>query len=460
MAVNYGKWYWEVTNNGGNNAVGIIRDTGAITSSYIGSNADGWSYFIDGQKYNNGSGTSYGASYTTNDVIGVALNMDAGTLVFYKNGASQGTAFSSLSGTMSPAFSSSNTSAVSFTANFGQRPFAYTAPTGFKALCTTNLTTPTIKKPSSYFDAVTYTGTGANQTISVPGFTPDLVWIKSRGAATNHRVYDTTRGTNYLVTNSTADEVGSGTFAFSGNGFIVSTDSDINSNGTQYVSWAWDEAPIAGMDIVSYTGNGANRTIAHNLGVAPKMIIAKARTTAGADQGWPVFHASIANTTYLQLNSTSATAAGTDYWNSTSPTASVFSVGANVAVNANNDTYISYLFAEVEGFSKIGSYIGNGSADGPFVWCGFRPRWVMYKRTDAIATWNLLDTSRDLFNASNNYLTPNSNAAEASGGATDLLDIVSNGFKARGSGGSTNASGGTYIFAAFAESPFKYARAR
>ena len=219
------------------------------------------------------------------------------------------------------------------------------------------------------------------------------------------------------------------------------------------------------MDIVSYTGNGANRTIAHNLGVAPKMIIAKARTTAGADQGWPVWHTSIANTTYLQLNSTGGTAAGADYWNSTSPTSSVFSVGTNAAVNTSADTYIAYAFAEVEGFSKIGSYVGNGSADGPFVWCGFRPRWVMVKASStggAGYEWLIFDTARSDFNLMNKWLLANSSQAETTDfdAAADVIDGVSSGFKLRGSDSRGNANGVTYIFAAFAESPFKYARAR
>jgi hypothetical protein len=212
------------------------------------------------------------------------------------------------------------------------------------------------------------------------------------------------------------------------------------------------------MDIVSYTGNGANRTISHNLGVAPKMIIVKARTTAGADQGWPVWHTSIANTTYLGLNSTSATATGADYWNSTSPTSSVFSVGTNAAVNANNDTYISYLFSEIEGYSKFGSYTGNGSSDGPFVWCGFRPRWVLIKTTNQVDVgWIQHDSARNTSNLSASRLRPNTSDAQTSDNG---IDILSSGFKMRSADGSTNASGSTFIFAAFAESPFKYARAR
>jgi hypothetical protein len=479
-----GKTYFElnvVTTAGSGTyfQVGIVPSGKSLTSDIGNASGNGYSIeqnqAIDMQLRLNGSSVTISTVVQTGDVLQVAVDYATGKLWFGRNNtwynSSGGTTGNPSAGTNEtatistvidwfPAVAKYSTGG-SYAINFGQRPFAYTAPTGFKALCTTNLTTPTIKKPSSYFDTVTYTGTGATQTISVPGFTPDLVWIKSRGAATNHRVYDTTRGTNYLVTNSTAAEVGSGTFAFSGNGFIVSTDSDINSNGTQYVSWAWDEAPIAGMDVVSFASpSGTTQsTVGHNLGVAPKMIIAKNRDT-GANN-WAVFHSSVCDTTskFLQLNTTAALQTFATVWGASLPTSSVFGVtGGGVAASGVN--CIAYLFAEVEGFSKFGSYTGNGLADGPFVWCGFRPRWVLYKRTDAIATWNLLDTSRDFFNASNNYLTPNSNAAEASGGATDLLDIVSNGFKARGSGGSTNASGGTYIFAAFAEAPFKYARAR
>lgn len=187
------------------------------------------------------------------------------------------------------------------------------------------------------------------------------------------------------------------------------------------------------------------------------MMIVKARTTAGTDQGWAVYHSSLANTEYLLLNSTAAKATGADYWNSTSPTASVFSVGTNAAVNTNNDTYIAYLWSEIEGFSKFGSYTGNGSSDGPFVWCGFRPRWVMIKESSASGNnWNIWDASRDLFNPEALQLKASTSDAETS---NTFADFVSNGFKLRVSTSGINALQ-TYIFAAFAESPFKYARAR
>ena len=208
-------------------------------------------------------------------------------------------------------------------------------------------------------DALAYTGTGASNAISSLGFSPDLVWIKNRGTTTDHALYDTTRGTQaQLSSNTTGDEVTSSTglTSFNANGFTIGTSTLVNTSGTQYVAWAWDEEPKAGLDIVSYTGNGANRTIAHNLGVAPKMIIVKARVTASTDQGWPVYHASntaAPETDYLLLSSDAATADLDTVWNDTAPTASVFSVGTSALVNTNNDTYIAYLFSEVEGFSKF-----------------------------------------------------------------------------------------------------------
>jgi len=469
IGVSSGKWYWEVTQNSvtGVNAfaIGIANASGTITD-YPGATANEWTYYgQSGQKVNNNTLTAYGASFTTGDIIGVALDIDAGTLVFYKNNVSQGTAFTGLtSGPYFPAFGDGGTTnAQSWSANFGQRPFAYTAPSGFKALCTQNLPQPTIQKPSRYMDALAYTGTGASNSISSLGFSPDLVWIKNRGAATSHAIYDTTRGTqSQLSSDTTGDQVtsSSGLTTFGSNGFTLGTSTLVNTSGTQYVAWAWDESTQAGLDVVSYTGNGANRTINHTLGVAPKMVIVKARTTAGADQGWPVWHTSIANTTYLQLNSISGTATGADYWNSTSPTSSVFSVGTNAAVNANNDTYIAYCFAEVEGFSKFGSYAGNGSADGPFVWCGFRPKFVITKGANSAQPWLVHDSARDDKNLVSKALYPYLNNAEFDYGATIAHDFLSNGFKLRGTDPYQNGSGINYIFIAFAESPFKYARAR
>jgi hypothetical protein len=469
IAVSSGKWYIEATHFGasvGNTEgntysfIGFIKPSTLVsaglshtsyTSSVIGIGDSGWAY-------NFASGSSVTTGFGSGDIASVSIDFTTGSYNIRKNNTSIASGTMAFTGELIPAIFSYE-STYRWQPNFGQRPFAYTAPTGFKALCTTNFPTPTIKKPSSYFDALAYTGTGASNSISSLGFSPDLVWIKNRGGATSHAIYDTTRGTqSQLSSDTTGDQAtsSSGLTAFGSNGFTISTSTLVNTTGTQYVAWAWDEAPIAGMDIVDYTGNGANRTIAHTLGVAPKMLIVKARTTAGADQGWPVWHTSIANTTYLQLNSTSATATGADYWNSTSPTSSVFSVGTNAAVNTGADTYIAYLFAEVDGFSKIGSYTGNALADGTFIYCGFLPSFILIKSSTTADAWLIYDNKRNTFNVASTNLVPNTNAADAT---ISGIDFVSNGFKLRTITTTPNAAQ-TYIFAAFAESPFKYARAR
>jgi hypothetical protein len=208
---------------------------------------------------------------------------------------------------------------------------------------------------------------------------------------------------------------------------------------------------------VTYTGTGANATVGHGLGVAPKMVIFK-RRSAAAD--WAVYHASIGNTGALSLNLTIATDTSILYFNNTSPTSSVFTIGAGgTGNNASASTYVAYCWAEIAGFSKFGSYTGNGSADGPFVFLGFRPKFIMLKSTTtAGSNWWIYDTSRSTYNAADSLLFPNLNIAEYSGGVE--LDILSNGFKFRNFANDGNKSGDTFIYAAFAENPFKNALAR
>lgn len=336
----------------------------------------------------------------------------------------------------------------------------YTSSDIPSGVCTKNLPIPAIVKPDNYMNTLTYTGNAASRTLTGLNFSPDLVWMKNRsGTATDHAIYDSVRGAQQdLGSNLTTDETTQtqGLTAFNSNGFDIGTLAKINTNAVTYVAWAWDESAISGLDIVSYTGDGANRTIAHNLGVAPRMIIVKARTTAGTDQGWPVYHASLANTQYLLLNSTAAAATGANYWNSTTPTSSVFSLGTNAAVNLINDTYIAYCFAEVDGFSMIRSYTGNANADGAFIWCGFRPAFIMIKSSTAVDSWLIYDNKRNIFNVAATNLVPNTNAIDAT---ISGIDFLSNGFKLRTITTTPNAAQ-TYIFAAFAESPFKYANAK
>ena len=361
---------------------------------------------------------------------------------------------------------------TSCSCNFGQQPFSYTPPAGFVALNTFNLPTPTIGATAStqankYMDAKLYTGTGSSLSVTGVGFQPDLTWIKGRSGATDHALYDAVRGVQLqLESNTTTDETTetTGLTAFGTDGFTVGALAQLNTSSATYVGWNWKESASSGFDIVTYTGNGSARTISHGLGVAPNMIIVKARTTASTDQGWAVYHSAntaAPETDYLLLNSTAATADLDTVWNDTAPTSSVFSVGTNALVNANNDTYVAYCFAEVAGYSKFGSYTGNGSADGPFIYTGFRPKYVMIKRSSGVESWIVKDSTRAPFNANNNanLFLNNSNAEDT---YEHTVDFLSNGFKIRTTDYTAviNASGSTYVYACFAETPTKFANAR
>lgn len=469
-----GKWYWEVTvtTSPSSNAsdIGIVSAAQAQTTTLaVGGNAGGYSCFgNNGNKYNNNSSSAYGSSYTTGDVVGVAWDADNRKLFFSKNGTWQASgdpaagtnaAYTSIpSGPYAPAVAKfTGASGGQHDLNFGQRAFAYTPPSGFSALCTSNLPTPSIVKPSAQFDVETFTGTGATRSKTGLGFQPDLVWFKGRSGATDHALYDSTRGVQkQWESNTSTDETTetTGLTAFNSDGYTIGSLAQINTNTATYVAWMWKEGATPGLDVVTYTGAGAG-TVAHNLGVVPKFIIVKARTTASTDQTAKVYHASLANTEALDLGATSAKATGSSLWNSTTPTSSVFSVGSTNGTSG--DTYVAYAFSEVAGFSRFGSYTGNASTDGPFVHCGFRPRFVMVKRTDSTGDWYIWDTARDTYNASLAELLANSTATEA--GTADL-DTLSNGFKLRATTAAFNASGGTFVFAAFSEAAFKYANAR
>lgn len=497
-----GKWYWEATITATSLTnttamLGLTTDSAAnISTSYPGSNASSWGYYgNDGTKYNAASASAYGAVYGLNDVIGIAFDADAGTLTFYKNGTSQGTAFSGLtSGPYYPAIgngASSYTFSASF--NFGQRPFAYTAPSGFKALCTQNLPTPTVgatatTQAGKYFNTITWTGNDvANRTFTGVGFQPDFVWVKDRTNAYSHLLYDVLRGAGAnteLSSNLTVAEGGTNAdtygylAAFASDGFTTSNSYPnfyFNSNSDAYVAWNWkangagstntagsitstvSANTTAGFSVVTYTGTGANATVGHGLGVAPKMLIVKLRSAGGT--GWVVYHAALSNppSQYMLLNTTDANQGAATVWNSTGPTSSVFSIGTAGGTNTSSATYVAYCFAEVQGFSKAFSYTGNGSADGPFVFTGMRPAYVLLKRTDTTGNWIVWDAVRNTFNVVGEELYPNLSNAAAT--ATDL-DLLSNGFKLRNTTADFNASGGTYVGFAFASTPFKFALAR
>jgi hypothetical protein len=460
IAMTSGKWYAEFTPTflGAAGLVGLVDISKVAPTAYPNSTAFGWIYISTGNKINNNVSVAYGATWTTNDVIGIAYDADAGTVTFYKNGASQGQAYSGITGDIAfCCYDAASANYAEFAANFGQRPFSYTPPTGFRALNTLNLPTPTILKGNQFFDATLFTSTGTTQVVTNSGFRPDWLWFKRRNAAQDHFLFtDPISLDQYLSSNTTAAEATSTTFldTVNADGFTMGTGNFASTSPV--VCWNWKEGATQGFDIVTFTGSTGSYSVNHSLGVAPKMIIYKDRVAAA---GWVVMHSSLANMTaaYLLLNSTAAVAnLGTTV---PAPTSTTF--GCSATITNNGDATLAYLFSEVAGFSKFGSYTGNGSADGPFVFCGFRPRWIMVKNISATGEWYLHDTARDVGNLAQNRLFPNLSAAESPSTTNGSLDILSNGFKVRTPGtDNNNVNGNTYIYAAFAENPFKNALAR
>jgi hypothetical protein len=454
-----GKWYWECTQTSGSvfMMVGVVR-TGGVLGTPFWQTSTGYAYYLNnGQKFNNSAGSAYSTAGALNDIIGVAFDATLGTLEFYKNNVSMGVAYTGLTqGDYTPAIGNGSGVAHINNINFGQRPFTYTPPTGFVALCTQNLPTPTITRGDDHFNAKTRTGTGASFSVTGERFSPDLVWMKGRSGATDHAIYDSVRGVQKQIeSNTTGAETteATGLTAFNSDGFSGGALAQINTNAATYVDWMWDESTTAGFDIV--TGTAGAGAFNHNLGVKPAMIIAK-NYSAGATN-WAVTHKAhpTMKDYYTTLNATTAVTNVANIWGG-EPTSTQFYANTTI-VGAGS--FVAYLFAEVEGFSKMGSYTGNGSADGTFVYCGFRPRWILIKRVDAAGSWYILDTARDTDNVTNLFVVPNTAAIEGSTATYDI-DVLSNGFKLRGAGAEWNASGGTYIFMAFAELPFKYSNAR
>jgi len=308
-----------------------------------------------------------------------------------------------------------------------------------------------IDKPSDYFNTILYTGNGSGQTISGVGFQPDFNWTKCRTATQSHVLTNSVSGvTKTLFTNATQAEttLTNGLTSFNSDGYAFGDSALWTDNTKTFASWNWKKTADAGFDIVSYTGNGSNRTISHNLGAVPKMMIVKERDNAN---DWKVYHHSIGNGKSLRLDTTAAEGDDSTAWNSTTPTSSVFSVGTSNAVNRNGGGIIAYLFAEKKGYSKFGSYTGNNNSNGTFIYLGFKPAFFICKNyQDAGDNWILHDNKRDTFNVTDNGLAPNSNTAEF----TDVdMDFLSNGVKMRNVTGRAN-SAKTFIYMAFAENPF------
>ena len=330
----------------------------------------------------------------------------------------------------------------------------------------------TIDDPTLYFDTTLWST--QDTSIDTLNFQPDWVWLKSRSNADTHVAFDSVRGANKRLSPSetSAESTTSNELtAFNSDGFTLGTGDNVNRSGHTMVAWSWKAGgsassnsngsitssvsanTTAGFSIVSYTGTGSNATVGHGLGSVPKWMIHKDRDNSSYQ--WGVYHHTLGNQKNLNLNSTVAANndSGGVYYNSTTPTSSVYSLGTNIGYNKSSDTYISYIFSEVKGYSKFGSYKGNGSStDGPFVYTGFRPAWIIIKETDGNDTWVMYDNKRLGYNTANHTIEADSNGAE--GTATDRFNILSNGFKITFNWTPINTSGQTYMFAAFAESPF------
>jgi hypothetical protein len=418
------------------------------------------------------------------------MNLDSSSLMFYKNNSQIGNTITGLTGTYLPGIAGQTSSSISI--NFGQNPtfsgnstagtftdsngkglFKYQPPAGFLALCEDNLPAPAISDPGKHFKTVLWTGdSNKGRSITGLGFKPDLVWIKGRNATYYHEVYDSIRKTPVLFSNVTDSEITINTLnSFDADGFTVSTQTGYNgtnNSGQNYVAWCWKAGNTtttntngsitstvsvnqqAGFSIVSYTGNGVlNATVGHGLPKAPNFTIVKSRTNA--TRPWAV--ESTAFTGRMLLNTTDAAAA---FSHARPYTDKVLTLEAGTTANESGATFIAYCWTEIAGFSKFGSYVGNGSADGPFVYCGFKPAFVIIKRTDSAGSWVLKDNSRNSTNPVDLSILANTSDTEYS--SNSPVDFLSNGFKLRSA--SLNDTNGTFIFAAWAESPFQTANAK
>lgn len=484
-----GKFYWEFTfeNNSTARREGVgLGDIRYPITGFQGTFANGVDYLgFDGSIYKNNAIIFAATACAYLGTAGIAYDASTGQVWISVNNVWQnsgnpgaGTGHITIitnNGNITPTMSCMGTLTATALGNFnfGQRAFLYPPGGGFVSLCSANLPTPAIANGAYVMAATTYTGTGSALTISNVNngvsFQPNFVWLKGRSGATDHALYDSVRGVTLdLVSNSTAAETtqATGLTAFNADGFTVGTLAKLNTAAATYIAWQWKAGgtavsntsgsitsqvsanTAAGFSVVTFTGTGSAATVGHGLGVAPSFIIAKRR---GGVSDWVAGTTALGWTKVLNLHLTDAAATTITAWNNTAPTSSVFSIDTFFVAS----TYVAYCFSEVAGYSKFGSYTGNGLADGPFVSCGFKPRFIMVKASSTTGDWAIIDTSRSTFNVAGITSSANTAAAEA---ALLSIDILSNGFKIR-SATLNNTSAATYIFAAFAENSIKYALA-
>jgi len=518
-----GKIYCEfaLTDDGLGAYAGVMKYNTNLTNSGTDTTASSDCWIVRGDNEHKangdgGSGASYGTgTWSTGDIIMLAVDIDNTSIWWGKNGtwyasgnpsSNSNAAYTNLPSTddllvicgdnyssetpaidinfgQNPTFGGTKTAGTNTDAN-GRGLFTYTVPTGFLALCEDNLPTPAIADPGEHFKCVLYEGDGKEgHSITGVGFKPDLVWIKSRSFSNNHHLFDVIRGPNRILRSSSTDaETTPGNImpSFNTDGFTVGEDGSnnaTNDDGNTFVAWCWKAGgaavantdgsinssvsvnQTAGFSIVSYTGTGSVGTVGHGLGKRPKVVIVKDRN---ASTNWPIFFDGISNNTndVLQLNLTNGEATAGDFFNGGDTTTTTFPLGTGGSqTNASGNDHIAYCWAEIEGYSKFGTYVGNANADGTFIYCGFKPAFVITKRTDGTSSWLIHDSSRDPVNPVLGALYTNSSDAEGRGSVR--VDFVSNGFKHRNSdGGAANNYANAYVFMAFAESPFQTANAK
>ena len=492
-----GKWYWEGIQSGGTVTAAVVGITNKAETDKI-------VYFANGQYYNEDGATNYGASYGVDVVVAAAYDADNKTITFYRANSSQGALSDAVDGgepyfpfgwdgsgsaysEINLNFGADSTFAGEITGSAnaqdsnGQGDFFYQPPAGYLALCSQNLPEPTVV-PWDNFAARLWTGNGGTAgdiTDDVKSFQPSFLWFKGRETdGDRHQIYDVVRGATYSLAPDGADAAitrSTGVTQFNGNGFRVSNHVYNNRNTSPYVFWGWraDTAfsndasstsvgsadssgrtnVAAGFSIITYVGSGGPDTIAHGLGAVPEMIIVK--NVSADNQEWLVYHhknTAAPQTDYLRLDTTAATADNT-FWNDTTPTTAVFSVGDSQPVNSSHgNTYIAYCWRAIEGYSEFEGYTGNNRADGPFIYTGFSPSFVLIKNTGSTNGWMLFDDAR----GDRVKLSPDTTGVES---AVTYIDFLSNGFKLISNHPNVNGAH-AYIYMAFAHSPFKYSNAK
>ena len=516
---NSGKWYVEMYVKSQTTfypMLNLFDVTNPTQQVWAGQTGEGFSWFATGTTYWNDTQTATRSSFTTGDLLSLAYDSDTGKVFIAKNNTWENSGnpaagtnpVATLTSNIEVTFAVSVNYSVVAVTNFGQDSsfagnktpqgntddngygdFYYAPPSGYLALCTANLPDPVASidpaqdgSPQDHFNTVLYTGDFSNSnSITGVGFQPDFLWIKNRDGGNAHTLFDAIRGnTKWLESSSTSAERTTGSLvSFNTDGFTVSTNgmTEVNTNwAATYVAWNWKangsgvsntDGSItstvsantdAGFSIATYTGNGSSgSTIGHGLGVSPAMVIIKSRSNA---TNWMVWHKDLAtNYAFEGLNTTAAAVYGgspSKYVRSVSSTTVM--LGNDISVNQSSlYTYVMYAFADVDGFSKFGSYTGNGSTDGPFVYTGFRPAFVMFKSYTNTENWMMYDSTRGAYNVIDERLYANLSNAEVT---STSIDFVSNGFKLRVGSTGNNGNGVGFIYMAFAENPFKYANAR